>query len=46
MTLPVDAVVETEDAEAVLVELAGQVRRHHVLELVDVVERRRVVPHR
>ena len=38
LALPVDAVVEAEDAEAVLVELAVEVEAEHALELLDVGE--------
>ena len=36
LALAVDAVVQAEDAETVLVEVAGQVQRQHLLELRDV----------
>src|SRR5436190_20974074 len=38
LTLTVDAVVQAEDAESVLIQVAGQVEGHHLLELVDVAE--------
>jgi hypothetical protein len=42
LPLPVDAVVEAEDAEAVLVELPVEVEGEHPVELLDVGERDRV----